>query len=657
MNHPRGRGLWPIVLLGAALVSVAPMAPIAWASDEAPFFWYDGAKQELEIDPFRLAVQWRNEAAAGKTDAFAEARKVEALTTAGLTVADWRPQVARWDLLELAEPLVHSNSLAGDAGAGARSTNQAVASALGRLLQSPDVEFVAPVYRGPGDHWFFFTSEILLRFEAEHRDRGREIARDLLARPGKSGFDVEMAETDWGHLPGAIRLECAARNATDVLDLANRLAADPRVAWAEPNARFSGRYHYEPNDPFFSELWGLRNTGQHSGTPDMDMDADLAWDITRGSPEVPVLILETGIQPDHPDLNYLDGVDFSGQHLGGGPFNVCDNHGTWVAGCVSAIIDNELGVVGAAPHSPILSARMGVADLECGLGFYAETGWVVNALAWGLINGARVSNSSWGGGFGGQAMADAFFSSRRGGMVHFSSAGNDGQNGVGFPASLPSVNAISALAPSGQLAPFSNFGPDVMFCAPGDIIATTDRTGSAGGRPGDYATVGGTSFASPYAAAVAALILSDDPTLTPGEVEARMREGARDLGAPGFDQVFAWGLVNAHQSLLLNPTRSQKPIPRTPPTAIHLRMVGPNPFVISTTIQIDLTETVHVSVAVFDVQGRRVRQLADEVFATGQHALEWDGRDEAGRRVASGVYYARFRTPGISQQQKILRLQ
>ena len=109
-----------------------------------------------------------------------------------------------------------------------------------------------------------------------------------------------------------------------------------------------------PNDTYFPKIWGLNNDGtwpQFACTlPDFDMDAAEAWDITIGDPSILVAVLDTGVQLDHPDLNLLTpGFDATLQGGAGGPVNVCDNHGTPVAGCVSGIIDNDLGIVGIAP--------------------------------------------------------------------------------------------------------------------------------------------------------------------------------------------------------------------------------------------------------------------------------------------------------------------
>src|SRR5262249_45829005 len=131
------------------------------------------------------------------------------------------------------------------------------------------------------------------------------------------------------------------------------------------------------------------------------------------------------------------------------------------------------------------------------------------------------------------------------------SAGNDATNLIWYPASLPGVNAVAALQEGGGLASFSNHGTGLAFSAPGTLIYTTDRTGASGYTNGDYVFSGGTSLASPYAAGVAALVLSVNPSLNATNVEQIMQQSSVDLGSPGYDTTYGWGLVNAYNAVTL----------------------------------------------------------------------------------------------------------
>jgi subtilisin family serine protease len=480
---------------------------------------YDGEVDELDVDNGRLAVLFATGSSSGEQDA--------ALEAAGIRVAMSKPTgVGEWHLLTLKSPL--SGALEID-------------SRINPLVASGAVEFASPVFRRPDDGWSVVTPSMLVRLLPEHVDTDDALLRVLA--PG-----MDLLERDVAGMSGVYRLRGNLRNGFAVLARANALARDPRVVWAEPVWLFSGRKAMIPDDTGFGNLWGMLNTGQYGGVPGMDMDADLAWDITAGA-GMKVVILDDGVQSDHPDLNWGGGQDFTtdGSTVGN-PYNECDNHGTTVAGCVSAVMDNTLGTAGLAPSALVLGARFAISNVPCDGSGLVLSSWVAAALQWGFDEGARVSNMSWGIGSA-QVIKDKYNETYANGMVHFACAGNNGTTGIWYPAWLDNVNAVANVRPEGILAPSSNYGPLLSVSAPGSHIYTTDRTGSDGYSNGDYTDMGGTSFASPYAAGVAALILSLE-SLSALEVEQKLRCSARDLGPRGFDETFGHGFVNAHRAVI-----------------------------------------------------------------------------------------------------------
>jgi subtilisin family serine protease len=490
-------------------------------SRELPSYYvYNGQRVPLELDLTRIAVKYR----AGST-----ARdRSDAMTPHALSAATATPTGAgTWHLVPFSQAVPGAND---------------IAATLDDLTASDAAEFVSPVFNGPRETWIVPTQDILVGFKAEYVQNAEGVLSATIP-------DGRITEREFGRMPGAFKIRSNARNGFDVLAEANRLAEDPRVAWAEPDMHFSGWGSLIPNDFYFPSLWGIMNTGQFGGTPDMDMDCELAWDISTGSASIKVVVLDVGVEQTHPDINQLPGADFTGEGGGGGPVNACDNHGTPVAGCVSAIINNTIGVVGSAPGCPVLSARPFIANLSCNGSWSSTASWTVDALDWGELQGARVSNNSNYYGFTSGAIASKYASTYTNGMVHFSSAGNDGAGSVSYPASLPTVNAIAALDPSGAKSSFSNFGPLLSLSAPGSSVYSTDRTGLSGWVSGDYVVVAGTSFASPYTAGVAALVLSVEPFLTTPEVERKLRCSAMDLGTSGFDNTFGYGFVNANNAI------------------------------------------------------------------------------------------------------------
>ena len=424
------------------------------------------------------------------------------------------------------------------------------------LAADEAIAFVSPVFMDRLGGPLFLTPDIVVAFDARS---GRDAAQRRLAGAGAP----RILNAGWAGMAGIYRARTASANGFDVIDALAQLDRHNDVRWVEPDVIFTGRGSHIPNDPGFVECWGLYNTGQEGfvrrdcgsplewlpGTPGMDMAAPDAWDITTGDPSILVVIIDAGVQLDHPDLHLGPARDFTSDGGNGGPVNACDNHGTLVAGCVSAIIDNELGTVGVAPNCRSASARTFISRMECDASWTSQPSWTVDALDWAESISARVTNNSNVYGFTSFAIEERYASTRDDGIIHFAAAGNAGNTNVGYPARLPTVNAIASLNRLGNRACNSNYGPLLAFSAPGIDIYTTDRTGPDGLSPEDYFLASGTSFASPYAAGVAALILSQQPWLDAIMVEQILFRTCRDLGDPGFDPDFGWGFVDAHAAL------------------------------------------------------------------------------------------------------------
>ncbi len=488
------------------------------ASVPQSYCYYQGQQRHLELDAGSIAV--RVPAGVG------EAVLLTSLAPEDVQAVD-PVAISGWFFLRLSSPL------ADVAAASAKIT---------RLLEFPVLEFASPVFHGYGDTWVVIGPDILMRFRSEYAAH----AASILAEEAK---DLAIVTPDFGNMPGTFKLRSSARNGFEVLAAANRLATDKRVEWSEPDAMISGHGGYVPNDPGWVFLWGINNTGQTGGTANMDMDGDLAWDVTTGSTSVKILVIDVGVQQDHPDIHQLAGADMTGDGGGGGPMNACDKHGTAVAGCISARIDNDTGTVGIAPNCYVLSARTFRSNLSCDGSWSSFNSWTVDALTWGEAQGARVSNNSNAYAAPSDVINAKYQSTYANGMIHFASSGNDTATSISYPSSAPYVNSVGALDDDGVQAIFSNDGAGLDFSAPGVSIYTTDRTGAAGYENGDYTFKNGTSFASPYAAGVAALVLSRFPGYTPAQVEAKMQRACKDLGSPGYDQTYGWGFVNAYRSL------------------------------------------------------------------------------------------------------------
>lgn len=335
------------------------------------------------------------------------------------------------------------------------------------------------------------------------------------------------------------------------------------------------------NDPIFPDQWGLLNTSQHGGTFGLDINACQAWVTTTGDPDIVVAVLDHGIELTHPDLTNLFPLSFDSE-TNSSPSVIRGNHGTACAGIIGATTDNNLGVAGIAPLSPLMSISN-----RLRLGPNAPQ-TLADGLNWAWQNGASVISNSWG--HNGltsmlidDAITDALTLGRDGlGCVVVFAAGNS--NGpVIYPASSnPDIIAVGANDDCGiRVDPFggfsclswnssqgSCFGPELDVVAPGILIPTTDLQGAAGynrmaGTAGDYFdSFGGTSSACPHVAGVAALILSENPCLTQREVADIIEQTAQKVGpyvyqrTPGRDNgtwnnEMGYGLLDADQAVEL----------------------------------------------------------------------------------------------------------
>ena len=508
------------------LLAFLILSGLVSANSSSPtYYYYQGQKIDLPVDFSRLALKFHT----GLTTA----DPVSVVSNTGVQIISAEPTgINQRYLVTLKTPL---------------STVAEVDKNIKTLLNSPSIDFASPVFQGiVSGTWVTITPDILLRFKPEFVSNS-ELLLSILAP------ELEIITKNFGNMSGAYILRSSSRNGFEVLAIANRLTEDPRVAWSEPDAHFSAKADLTPNDTYFSLLWGILNNWP-GGTADMDLDGDSAWDYTTGDSTIKIMVFETGVQQDHPDINQVPGFDFTSEGIeNGGPGNECDNHGTGVAGCISAIINNNLGTIGVAPDCKTVSARVGVSTVPCNGTWNGQFSWSVNALAWAETTGVRVTNNSNSYGATFNALTAKYDTTHTNGMVHFASAGNASSSNIAYPAEIPIVNAVAALDTAGLLADFSNWGVGLDFSAPGVLVVSTDRTGDDGYVAGDYLYFGGTSAASPYSAGVAALVLSQNPSLTSNEVESIMRCSCKDLGPLGYETTYGWGFVNAENALLNTP--------------------------------------------------------------------------------------------------------
>ncbi len=399
-----------------------------------------------------------------------------------------------------------------------------------RQAWAADGGYVTPVYRDLLGGPFFPTAQILVEFTA-----------DESMIEAENWLHLRFPQATIAPLEGLVRgfrVRFPHGDGEAILAAAAELAKMRSVVFAEPDMSFTGRSAFTPNDQLFGQSWHLKNSNG------FDLNATPAWDITQGLDSVKTVIIDVGVEQNHPDINQLPGMDFTGQGSGGGPFNSFDNHGTAVAGCVSEKINNSIGTAGIAPNTMSLGARCFI-SINANGSWNADYSWTGTALLWAEAQGARVSNNSNYYGGSSSYIEQIYSETRDRGMIHFASAGNNGTNVLGYPASLPTVNAVAALQSSGTRASFSQYGVGLDFIAPGANIISSDRTGANGYVTGDYAAVSGTSFASPLSAGVAALGFSANPFISQSKMQSILQTTARDFGTAGYDTNYGWGMPDA----------------------------------------------------------------------------------------------------------------
>lgn len=243
---------------------------------------------------------------------------------------------------------------------------------------------------------------------------------------------------------------------------------------------------------------------------------------------VKVGVLDTGIAASHSDLNVVSGASF----VSGESYNTDGNgHGTHVAGTVAAL-DNSIGVLGVAPNVSLYAIKV---LNSSGSGTYSA---IVSGIEWATANNLDVINMSLGGPSGSTALKQAVDKAYASSVVVVAAAGNSGTSGssstIGYPAKYDSVIAVGAVNSSNQRASFSSVGPELDVVAPGVSIYSTYPSNT-------YATLNGTSMASPHVAGAAALILSKSPTLSASQVRDHLSSTATNLGDSFY---YGKGLIN-----------------------------------------------------------------------------------------------------------------
>lgn len=360
----------------------------------------------------------------------------------------------------------------------------------------------------------------------------------------------------------------------DVNSIASALADNDQVEYAEPNfVAFAtagpgfAPLHFTPNDPFFSFQWNLQA-----------IQMPRAWDFSTGA-NVTVAVLDTGaafenfeIYRQAPDLagtQFVPGYDFVNHDRHP---NDDHGHGTHVTGTVAQTTNNGQGVAGVAFNARLMVVK--VLDAR-GQGSYDV---IIQGIYFAVNSGAKVINLSLSGQSNSRSLEEAINFARARGVLTVAATGNN--NGViGYPAFYNNTIAVGAVRFDQSRARYSNFGPQIDLVAPGGdnnvdqngdgfgdgIVQQTFKIGEL--NTFRYLFFEGTSMATPHVSGLIALLLSRSPNLSPDQIETLLETTAKDLGPPGFDEQYGYGLVQAADALdaLINPLPTATPTPTSTP--------------------------------------------------------------------------------------------
>lgn len=375
----------------------------------------------------------------------------------------------------------------------------------------------------------------------------RRAARNLV-QAKISDLNSDEVDDKYRNLKKGRMAKFSLNSNISVKDALKKLRKNPAVLYAEPD--YIVRASVTPDDSSYASLWGMNNTGQTGGVADADIDAPEAWDISTGSHDVVVGVIDTGVDHTHPDLitNIWtnpaeiagDGIDNDGNGFIddmhgisaitsiGDPMD--DNgHGSHVSGTIGATGNNGLGVVGVNHNVSIIGCKFLDAS---GSGSLSDALTCIDYFVDLKNNGVnvRATNNSWGGGGFSQALSDAITSSEEANILFVAAAGNDAYDNdaqSSYPSGYPhdSVLAVASTTHTDDMSSFSQWGlTTVDLGAPGsDILSTVPG--------GGYASYSGTSMATPHVTGAAALAWSVNPELSAIEMKELLMSSGDDNAA------------------------------------------------------------------------------------------------------------------------------
>jgi len=448
----------------------------------------------------------------------------------------------------------------------------------------------------------FVPGRVLAKFRS---NVGLDNARQIVAALGAREADL---------LPqlGVFVLDLPEQ--ADEAAFANALQNRPDVEFAEVD-RINRPADITPSDPWYPNEWFLPK-----------ISAPSAWDLTTGSQNVVIAILDTGVDSTHPDLQKQIVPGWNVYNNNSDTSDV-GNHGTAVAGTAAASSNNGIGIAAACWTCKLMPIR--VSDING----YASDSTIATGLTWAADHGARIANISYMVSSSSIVTTAAKYFQGKGGIVTVS-AGNNGT----FISSQdnPYILTVSASNEYDQLYVWSNTGNNVDFSAPGQVLTTVP--GAA------YTHAGGTSFSAPLVAGVAGLVMSANPSLSPVQIQDVLKRSADDLGPAGWDSSYGWGRINASRAVSLATGVETTDI--TPPVVSFISPANGTSVSGSVSISVNASDDRAVTSLSIALDGSPVTSFVvapymlswDTLAASdGTHLLSATGTDAAGNSTITTI--------------------
>jgi thermitase len=313
----------------------------------------------------------------------------------------------------------------------------------------------------------------------------------------------------------------------------NQAAEKARAYGAEKNVKFAEPDYvataiFEPNDPYFTSQWGLTK-----------IQAPQAWDVTTGSSDVKIAILDTGIDQDHPDLasKIVANWNFTTSSTVDDRYG----HGTHCAGIAAAITNNSIGVAGVGFNTSLMNGK--VLD-DKGSGYYS---WIASGITWATNNGAKVISMSLGGSSASSTLENAVNYAWNNGVVVVAAAGNNRNTAPVYPGYYSNCIAVAATDQNDAKASFSTYGSWVDVAAPGVSIYSTlpNHSNSIGTN---YGSLSGTSMATPHVAGLAGIVWATGYGTSNNSVRSRIESTADAIAGTGT--YWQYGRINAYKAVI-----------------------------------------------------------------------------------------------------------